>query len=241
MHWWPSQITQRHTSTRCRSWSTSTPSSCPIRPSRTLTVLRSESGCGLTAYTQARLGRLNRRLPHARPRPRYGPRPPDNLRHPLRNAACRALRRTLHRFHGRTQHRALAAVARPARAADRHRLCARLSRPRGDDRYLDRCATYVPLPGEVISHYADNGLRLVVAGPDRPDPPKSIYDPAGRVPPASAEATAKDRDGAGAVGSSVRAASAQMSSGVSDLYNRLGSALAERGCVAHSPTAMDDN
>ena len=73
-----------------------------------------------------------------------------------------------------------------------------------------------------------------MAGPDRPDPPKSIYDPTGRVAPVSPDAKAKD---AGAAGSSVRAASAQMSSGVSDLYNRLGSALAERGYAVHSPSS----
>ncbi|KZT72869.1 hypothetical protein DAEQUDRAFT_663544 [Daedalea quercina L-15889] len=71
-------------------------------------------------------------------------------------------------------------------------------------------------------------IDTLLAGPDRPEPPKSIYDPTGRVPPASHDAMAKGKD-SGAGASSVKAASAQMSSGVSDLYNRLGSALAERG------------
>ncbi|TFY59345.1 hypothetical protein EVJ58_g5836 [Rhodofomes roseus] len=72
-------------------------------------------------------------------------------------------------------------------------------------------------------------IDMLLAGPDRPEPPKSIYDPTGRLPAAQHDEKGKDKDTGAAGASSVKGASAQMSSGVSDLYNRLGSALAERG------------
>ncbi|KAH9913359.1 uncharacterized protein B0H18DRAFT_1088099 [Fomitopsis serialis] len=56
-------------------------------------------------------------------------------------------------------------------------------------------------------------IDMLLAGPDRPEPPKSIYDPTGRVPAASRDGKAKDVDQGGATASSVKAASAQMSSG----------------------------
>jgi len=66
-------------------------------------------------------------------------------------------------------------------------------------------------------------IDALLAGPDRPPPPQSIYNAQGRLRPASHERT-EDTGG-----TSLKGASDSMSSGVSDLYNRLGSALAERG------------
>ena len=60
----------------------------------------------------------------------------------------------------------------------------------------------------------------VVAGPDRPIP-----TPATRPPPA------KSAEPSSSAQTSVNAKAAGMSSGVGDLYNRLGTALAERGYV----------
>ncbi|OSX67117.1 hypothetical protein POSPLADRAFT_1063938 [Postia placenta MAD-698-R-SB12] len=65
-------------------------------------------------------------------------------------------------------------------------------------------------------------IDALLAGPDRPEPPQSNYDPAGRVPPSS-KTTGKDKD------NTVKSAADSMSTGVSDLYNKLGTALAERG------------
>ncbi|KAH9947113.1 lethal giant larvae like, C-terminal-domain-containing protein [Amylocystis lapponica] len=64
-------------------------------------------------------------------------------------------------------------------------------------------------------------IDALLAGPDRPAPPQP------RAPPTPY--TPKDSEPRGSASSSVQAASASMSSGVSDLYNRLGTALAERG------------
>ncbi|KAI9057006.1 hypothetical protein FKP32DRAFT_1615502 [Trametes sanguinea] len=67
---------------------------------------------------------------------------------------------------------------------------------------------------------AGEQIDTLLAGPDRPVPPPSKPTPR----PTSTGGTA-----AGTSQSSVSAATAGMTSGVADLYNRLGSALAERG------------
>ena len=144
MHWWSSRTSRRHSSTHFRSWSTCILSSYHKHPSRrSLIPSDTSSGSLLTPHTQTRLRRLDRRLPHTRPRPRHRHRPPNDLRHALRNAPRRALHRALRRPHGRPRQRTRATRARPARAADRLRLRARLPRPWGHDRGGDRRATYV--------------------------------------------------------------------------------------------------
>ncbi|KAI0931535.1 hypothetical protein AcV5_005001 [Taiwanofungus camphoratus] len=68
-------------------------------------------------------------------------------------------------------------------------------------------------------------IDALLAGPDRPAPP-----PATQARPAMNARGSGSKDALGGTGaSSVQAASASVSSGVSDLYNRLGTALAERG------------
>ncbi|PCH34194.1 hypothetical protein WOLCODRAFT_113329 [Wolfiporia cocos MD-104 SS10] len=67
-------------------------------------------------------------------------------------------------------------------------------------------------------------IDALLAGPDRPEPAVSAYDARGRPPPASRDAQAADTGP-----SAFQQASASMSTGVGDLYNRLGNALAERG------------
>ena len=69
--------------------------------------------------------------------------------------------------------------------------------------------------------------RRAVAGPDRPVP----VAPPSR-PPLRATATASGSGGSSAIGdaqNAVSAKAAEMSGGVGDLYNRLGTALQERG------------
>ncbi|KZT08686.1 uncharacterized protein LAESUDRAFT_676040 [Laetiporus sulphureus 93-53] len=66
-------------------------------------------------------------------------------------------------------------------------------------------------------------IDALLAGPDRPAVPPSSYDAQGKLAPASREW--KENQGP----STLQSASATMSSGVGDLYTRLGNALAERG------------
>lgn len=92
---------------------------------------------------------------------------------------------------------------------------------------IDVLCEYFMLTHVLYFHLDRNSpcvLPCAVAGPDRPEPPQSNYDPAGRVPPSS-KTTGKDKD------NTVKSAADSMSSGVSDLYNKLGTALAERGYV----------